>query len=96
MGLCEAKEYAHKLSGGWRVPTIDELYGIVEQECSNPTINSEVFPSVKSLGESAPYWRVTKIKEMPSLIYNIDFLTGEADGHTRGFAMAVRLVRSGK
>jgi hypothetical protein len=97
MSLGEVKEYAKKLGGGWRVPTIEELFSIVEQKCSGPAINSEVFPSVKDLGEgSAPYWSTTKIKEIPSLIYYIDFISGEADGHTKGFAMAARLVRGGK
>ena len=96
MSLNEAKEYAQKLSGGWHVPTIEELYGIVERKCSDPAINSEVFPNVEDLGEGAPYWSTTKIKGMPSLIYYIDFLDGSADGHTKGFSMAVRLVRSGK
>lgn len=96
MSLSEAKEYAKNTGGGWRVPTIEELYGIVEQICSNPAINTEVFPNVRDLGEGALYWSTTKIKEIPSLIYCIDFLSGGADGHTKGFSMAVRLVRSGK
>ncbi|MBI2307391.1 MAG: DUF1566 domain-containing protein [Rhodocyclales bacterium] len=96
MSLSEAKEYAQKLGSGWRIPTIEELYGIVEQTCSNPAINTEVFPNVKDLGEGAPYWSITRIKEIPSLIYYVDFLSGGADGHTKGFSMAVRLVRSGK
>jgi hypothetical protein len=92
MSLGEATKYAHQLGGGWRVPTIEELYGIVEHRCSNPAINTEIFPGVRNLGEGSPYWSTTKIKEMPSLIYYVDFLTAEADGHTKGFAMAVRLV----
>jgi hypothetical protein len=96
MSLNEAKEYAQKLGGGWRVPAIEELYGLVEKACSNPAINTEVFPNVKNLGEGAPYWSTSKIKEMPSLIYYIDFLDGSADGHTKGFSMAVRLVRNGR
>lgn len=97
MRLDEAKEYAHKLGGGWRIPTIEELYGIVEQKCSSPAINSEVFPNIKDLGEgAAPYWSTTKSKEIPSLFYYIDFLSGKADGHTKGFAMATRLVRGGQ
>ena len=93
--LDEAKQYAKQLGGGWRVPTIDELSSIVEQTCSQPAINSTVFPNVKNLGEGAPYWSITKIKEMPQLIYYVDFFGGDADGHTKGFSLAVRLVRSG-
>lgn len=96
MHLGEAKQYAQKLGHGWRIPTVEELYSIIEQKCSNPAINSEVFPNVRNLGEGAPYWSTTKIKEMPPLVYYIDFLSGEADGHTKGFSMAVRLVRSGQ
>ena len=94
MRLDEAKQYAQKLGGGWRIPAIEELYSIVEQRCGNPAINSDVFPNVRDLGEGAPYWSITRIKEMPPLVYYVDFVSGEADGHTKGFAMAVRLVRN--
>lgn len=96
MSLNEARDYAQKQGGGWRVPTIEELHGIVEQTCRSPAINSEIFPDVTDLGEGAPYWSVTRIKEMPSLTYYVDFIDGSTDGHTKGFSMAVRLVRSGK
>ncbi|MBI3899431.1 MAG: DUF1566 domain-containing protein [Gammaproteobacteria bacterium] len=91
--LEEAKQAAQKLGNGWRVPTIEELYSIVEHDCSNPAINTVIFPNVKNLGEGAPYWSVTAIKELPPLIYYVDFLNGEVDGHTKGFFLAARLVR---
>jgi hypothetical protein len=96
MSLSEAKKYAHQLGGGWRIPTVDELYGIVEHSCNKPFINSEVFPGVKDFGEGAPYWSATTIKEMPFFIYYIDFFYGGADGHTKDFSLAVRLVRGQK
>jgi len=94
MRLEAAKQYAQKLGHGWRVPSVEELYSIVEQKCSNPAINPKIFPNVTDLGEGAPYWSITKVKEAPPLIYFINFLSGEADGHTKDFLMAVRLVRS--
>ncbi|MCW8995761.1 MAG: DUF1566 domain-containing protein [Psychromonas sp.] len=94
LGLDQAKQFAQKLGGGWRVPTIEELFSIVEKKCFNPTINSRVFPTVIDFGEGAPYWSDTHVEEIPSLIYFIDFIDGAIDGHTRGFPLAVRLVRS--
>ena len=90
----EAEHFAKQAGDGWRVPTIKELYSIVEQGCENPAINSIVFPDINASGESAPYWSFTRIDDMPMLIYCIDFISGRVDGHSNGFAMAVRLVRS--
>ncbi|MBR9869132.1 MAG: DUF1566 domain-containing protein [Oceanospirillales bacterium] len=94
LGLDKAKQFAQELGGGWRIPTIEELDSIVEQKCFNPTINSSVFPTVTNFGEGAPYWSDTNIEEIPSLMYFIDFIDGAIDGHTKGFPLAVRLVRS--
>jgi hypothetical protein len=96
MSLADAKQLAANAGKPWRLPTIQELYSIVEPRCSNPAIDPEVFPGVKSLGEGAPYWSSSKINEMPRLFYYLDFMSGEADGHTKGFSLAVRLVRGGK
>ncbi|MBR9882955.1 MAG: DUF1566 domain-containing protein [Oceanospirillales bacterium] len=96
MSLKDAKRFAEQVGEGWRVPTIDELYSLVEQEYDDPAINSVVFPNVKESSEGAPYWTVTPIDEMPMLIYFVDFMTGRVDGHTEGFSLAVRLVRSGE
>lgn len=95
LGLDAAKQFAQTLGGGWRVPTIQELDSIVEQRCFNPAINSEVFPKVVNSEEGSPYWSDTRIEEIPLLIYFIDFFDGTVDGHTKGFPLAVRLVRSG-
>ncbi len=94
LGLDKARQSAQQLGEGWRVPTIQELYSIVEQRCFNPAINARVFPAVTNLGEGAPYWTDTRIEEIPSLIYFVDFIDGSIDGHSQGFPLAVRLVRS--
>ena len=56
MPLGEAEQLAQKIGNGWRVPTIEELYSLVEHGCADQAINSKVFPDVKDLGEGAPYW----------------------------------------
>lgn len=96
VSLDSAKRLANQRGEGWRVPTIEELYSIVESRCTQPAINAEVFPGIKNLGEGAPYWSASRIREMPSLVYFVDFLSGEVDGHGKEFALAVRLVRSGQ
>jgi len=95
MSLEEASSFAKQAGNGWRVPTIKELYSIVEQECENTVINSIVFPDIREFGEGgAPYWSVTRVDNMPMLVYYLDFIHGQVDGHSEGFIMAVRLVRS--
>ncbi|MFT5705927.1 MAG: hypothetical protein ACI9ES_000197 [Oceanospirillaceae bacterium] len=93
MNLIAATEMSLSLEGGWRVPNIDELYSIAELNCSNPSINSEVFPNVTQMSEGAPHWSSSKIEDLPMLFYFIDFWDARADGHTANFSLAVRLVR---
>lgn len=94
MTLADAIDFASQKGEGWRVPTIEELYSLVEHDQDNPAINTAVFPSVKGSSEGAPYWTVTAIEDLPMLTYFVDFMSGRVDGHTQGFSMAVRLVRS--
>lgn len=41
----EALKQAHALGNGYRLPNIRELTSIVEVSCSNPAINTTIFPS---------------------------------------------------
>ena len=95
MSLDKAKDVA-RLKSGWRIPTIKELHSIVENGCTEPAINSAVFPDVNDFNDGAPYWSITSTKEIPSLYYYVDFMKGEVDAHSNGFSMAVRLVRDGQ
>ncbi len=93
MSLSSAKDFALSFNDGWRVPTINELYSIVEPQCINPALNTAVFPNVKEMDEGAPYWSISEVEEIPILFYFIDFWDGRADGHSNEFPLAVRLVR---
>jgi hypothetical protein len=94
MGFKDAQRYVQKIGHGWRIPTIQELYSIVEQDGTGPAIDTDVFPDVITLGDEAPYWTVTRVEELPVLVYCIDFRNGLVDGHSEGFPLAVRLVRN--
>ncbi|MDG9670576.1 DUF1566 domain-containing protein [Hahella sp. CR1] len=88
-----ARHFAELQGHGWRIPTIEELYSLVRRGCSEPAINAEVFPDVQDLGEGSPYWSQTPVEEVPILYYFVDFMTGDIDGHTERFPLALRLVR---
>ncbi len=96
MTLEEARGHVQKLGKGWRIPTIEELQGIVERECSKPAIDSAVFPDVKRSDKGSQYWSATRMDKLPTLFYYVDFMNGEVDAHSEGFVMAVRPVRNAR
>ncbi len=93
MPLEDAKKSIEKIGDGWRLPTIQELYSIVKQDCTGPAIETTVFPGI-NIEEESPYWTISRVEEVPILIYCIDFRNGMVDGHSEGFPLAVRLVRN--
>ena len=94
VGLDEAIKTAETLSGKWRVPSGPELESIVDRACGSPVVDSSVFPDIqKDEGGEADYWTTNPVGTA-NLYYFFDFMSGQADGHTRGFQLAVRLVRN--
>ena len=92
----EAKQAALKTGKGWRVPSLDELASLIEKRCVAPMLNQAVFPGVREIAEGkAKYWSSDRDKDLPTLIYNIDFLGPAVDANTSGIALGLRLVRSG-
>jgi hypothetical protein len=97
MTLTDAGKVARQAGEDWRVPTVEELYSLVERRCRYPAINAAVFPDVRELYEGkAKYWSVSSVKDLPQLFYNIDFLDGGIDANTRGITMGVRPVRNAR
>jgi len=76
-------------------PSGPELQSIVDPACGSPVVDVNVFPDIrKDEDGEADYWTTNPVG-MANLFYYFDFMSGRADGHTRGFQLAIRLVRSG-
>ncbi|RXJ88079.1 DUF1566 domain-containing protein [Arcobacter sp. CECT 8985] len=94
ISFLEAKALEKKLKNGWRIPTLKELRTIFVSNCKSSAINTTLFPDLKHMANFAPYWTSTPVKELPRLIYYIDFINKTIDAHSKGFTMFVRLVKN--
>ncbi len=93
--LPDAEQRAQQLGSDWRVPSGPELQTILDPNCGKPVVDPSVFPDVQPDAEgAAPYWTTNPVG-MAGLYYFFDFMDASSDGHSRGFPLNVRLVRSG-
>lgn len=95
MSLADAKAAAQAAGVGWRLPTVDELYELVDADCGEPPIDVSAFPDLdgtRDMEES--FWSSTDAG-MLNLVYQVDFVSGLADARSQGYALSVRLVRAG-
>ena len=90
------KELVKESGQGWRVPSGPELESIVERSCGQPVVDQAVFPDIRPNDEGAAEFWTTNPVGVAELFYYFDFMTGLADGHNRGFHLAVRLVKTGR
>lgn len=80
----------------WRVPTVTELYSLVDTACYNPSLNKVAFPKTE-LGQ---YWSITKAafnknkKGNTNKIWRIDFGTGTTVPMLQTVTATVRYVRT--
>ena len=82
---------------GWRVPNVAELASLLNASCGTPAIDTAIFPDMgggHDEDENA-YWTTSKVG-VANLIYFVDFSNSDVDGHSKGFHLAVRLVRTGR
>jgi hypothetical protein len=101
IGLTTALKAAKDAGRGWRVPDVKELYGLIENECGAPPLNVIAFPDLRQVhhdpdadANDTLYWTTSQFAAA-NLAYYVDLYTGNIDAHSRGFSLAVRLVRSG-
>jgi hypothetical protein len=76
----------------WRLPNINELVSIVEEQCSNPAINLNRFPNTPS----SVVWSGSPYANYSDYAWYVAFFNGVSYGGSRGFNLAVRLVRGGQ
>jgi len=66
------QEAMSQATGGWRVPSINELTSLISPTCSNPAINEEVFPDMEL--DKLWYWTST---DTGSSVWYVAFGTGK-------------------
>jgi hypothetical protein len=94
VSLDEAALLARAEGPGWHVPSGPELESIIDIGCGKPVVDTTVFPDVGADEDgTANYWTTNQVGAA-NLVYFFDFMTGAADGHSRGFPLAVRLVKT--
>lgn len=94
MNWTDALVYAEnsKIGGfsDWRVPTVSELQGIIEEECINPAINPFVFPSATA----DIYWSSQENFFNKFLAWGVYLFNGnDFAGHAKSTENKVMLVR---
>ena len=94
----EARAYCSALALGgytdWRLPTLEELYGLVEKSIPppGPMINTAYFP----ISRSGNYWTSSLFSPGADFAFYVDFGYGNVfDGHYKNFKYFVRAVRGG-
>ena len=76
----------------WRLPNIDELHSIVEEQCSDPAINLTRFPNTPS----SALWSKSLDVDNSGGVWGVVFSNGRSNIYPRSFNYAVRLVRDGQ
>ncbi len=79
------------LKNAWRLPSVDELEGIVERENNNPAINAEIFPNTLPTW----FWSSSVNISAPYGAWNVSFFNGRNHFDLKPSKFAVRLVRVG-
>ena len=86
--LNNAERVARKTGLPWRVPTIDELVGLIDWTRTSP---ASAFPDMPETW----FWSSSPYVGSSSLAWFVNFNFGVVNYSSRGYYYAVRLVRGG-
>jgi hypothetical protein len=87
--LLEARDYVSKVGDGWRLPTKEELKGLVDKK-ARPTVDIAIFPDTTP----DPYWSSSPVESDDGVTWTFDFGHGYAYDRAAWTDKArVRLVR---
>jgi Protein of unknown function (DUF1566) len=74
----------------WRVPNVAELVSLVEEQCTDPSINETIFPNT----DNKFIWTSSPDFNNDSGTWSVDFNVGTTATLQRDFSYRVLLVRS--
>ncbi|HEX5313670.1 MAG TPA: DUF1566 domain-containing protein [Gammaproteobacteria bacterium] len=75
----------------WRMPNLRELMSLSRYHCSDPAINSTIFPNT----DSAAFWSSSPIEGRSGEVWAINFDAGQAFDDIMANQQELRLVRAG-
>ena len=79
-----------QLGPTWRLPSKEELEGLVCESCERPKISAKYFPNTSA----EPYWTGDSATLAPRHTWSVNFFTGHAYGRFFPYQrLAVRFVR---
>ncbi len=87
-----AETAAAALGDGWRLPTVNELFSLVDHTQEEPAIDTGTFPDT----QNDWYWTSTKTAWNEAAVWVVYFGLGDAYGSHRDSGACVRAVRSGQ
>lgn len=86
----KANQIISLLDGGWRLPTVDELFSLVDHSKHSPAIDTEFFPDTANDW----YWTSTPCAWNSAAVWIVDFYLGLVNHGHRSDSACVRAVRS--
>lgn len=86
-----AKKAADAAGSGWRVPTLQELVGLVDKKAKKPKIDAQAFPKAPNLS----FWASRQGSDDDLGAWLVSFANGKVTGNVGQTKFPLRLVKSG-